>query len=251
MKRLRPYLAGATLAGAAVLCLAAAAGASGWGIAYSIPAPAPNARGFSGWGPFDYSVLCDGSPPRVYDLFNAANYVTLNVPSGVWGLGDWLGGGITVSNYTNSYIYHLTSTGSVISSFRCPKDHPADISTRPWGLFVAFPEENLALELTSNGSILGSFAGPGTRLTAIQADGWPLQYICGDPATHRVYFKDYGELPLAQPSAIWATIKLGDDLPIDWFMVLDSAAQYVYVVWWRGPEAVTPASLGRVKALFR
>jgi len=230
---------------------AAAAGASGWRITHSIPAPAPNARGFSCYAPFDDSVLCDGSPPRVYDLFNASNYVTLDVPSGVWGLGDWLGGGITVSNYTNSHIYHLTSTGSVVSSFRCPKDHPADISTYPWGLFVAIPDENLALELTRNGSILGSFASPGTRLTAIQANTGPLEYICGDQDTHRVYFKGYGELPLGQPSAIWATMYTGDDLPINWFMVLDSATQYVYVVQWYGPEAVAPASLGRVKALFR
>jgi len=232
-----------------MLAAAAAAGASGWYIISSIPAPAPNARGFSCDDPFDYSVLCDGSPPRVYDLFNAANYVTLDVPSGVWGLGDWLGGGITVSNYSNSFIYHLTSTGSVISSFRCPKDHPADISTRPWDLFAAIPDENLALELTTNGSILGSFAGPGTRLTAIQANR-PTEYICGDAATGRVYIKGYGEFPLAQPSAIWATMYTWDDLPINWFLALDSATQYAYVVWWHGPEAVAPASLGRVKALF-
>ena len=102
----------------ALTLAATAAGASGWYIISSIPVPAPNARGFSCRDPFDNSVLCDGSPPRVYDLFNASNYVTLDVPSGVWGLGDWLGGGITVSNYRNSYIYHLTTTGSVISTFR-------------------------------------------------------------------------------------------------------------------------------------
>ncbi len=130
------------------LAVVAAAGGSGWRITGSVPVPAPNARGFSCWDPFDNSVLCDGSPPRVYDLFNPSSYITLDVPSGVWGLGDWLGNGITVSNYRNSYIYHLTTTGSVLSSFRCPKDHPADISTYPWDHYVAIPEENLALELT-------------------------------------------------------------------------------------------------------
>jgi hypothetical protein len=248
MNKFALYCGLLALAGAAFFV--GEASASGWQIVGSVPVPVPNARGLSCWDPFDNSILCDGSPPRVYDLTNPSNYITLDVPSGVWGLGDWLGGGITVSNYRNSYIYHLTTTGSVISSFRCPKDHPADISTFPWDHYVAIPEENLALELTNDGSILSSFTGPGTRLTAIQADR-RTEYICGDPVTGRVYFYGYGELALAKPSAIWATIKTGDGPPIDWFLVLDSATKHVYVVNWFGPESVAPSSLGRVKTLFR
>jgi len=248
MERIRPYLAGATRAGAAVLCLAAAAAASGWQIIYSLPAPAPNVRGISINAPFDFSVLCDGSPPRIFDINSPSNYISLDVPSGAWGLTVWMAGAITVSNYNNSYIYHLTTTGSVISSFRCPRDHPADLAG--WRNFVAIPNENLALELTTGGSVVSSFRGPGTRLTAIEATN-PAQFIIGDPSTHKVYFAGYGELNLGSPAAIFADISTADERITDMYMVTDSSTDYIYTVRWVGPEPVEPSSLGRVKALFR
>lgn len=191
--------------------------------------------------------MCDGSPPRVYDLCFPSRYITLDVPSGVWGLTVWMEGAITVSNYNNSYIYHVTSTGSVISSFRCPKDRPADLAT--WRKFVAIPNENLALELTTSGSLVGSFRGPGSRLTALEAKS-PGCYIIGDPTTHKVYFAGYGEVNLRSPAGIYAGIKTGDERITDQYLVTDSSTNYVYSVVWVGPEATEPASLGRVKALY-
>jgi hypothetical protein len=232
---------------ALALTVAALASASGWRIAYSYAAPA-NARGICLNAPFDYSILCDGSPPRIYDRNFPSRYISLDVPSGVWGLTIWMAGAITVSNYNNSYIYHLTSTGSVISSFRCPRDHPADLAT--WGKFVAIPNENLALELTTGGSVISSFRGPGSRLTALEGEN-PGQYIIGDPATHKVYFAGYGELNLSAPAAIWADIKTADERITDQYEVLDSSTNYIYTVRWVGPEATEPASLGRVKALYK
>jgi hypothetical protein len=236
---------------AATLVMTALASASGWLMIASYPAPAPNARGYCEGAPFHDSILCDGSPPRVYDGNNPSNFIILDVPSGVWGLSAWFGNPITVTNYVNSYIYHLTTKGSVISSFRCPKDHPADLSKSPWVTrFVAIPNENLALELTSTGSVISSFRGPGTRLTAIQAvQSW--EYIIGDPSTHKIYFAGYGCANLNAPSAIYAGKGTGDGPPDpEWFNVLDSSTNYIYSFRWVGPEPIDPASLGRVKALF-
>lgn len=233
---------------ALALTVAALAAASGWRVVYSLPAPAPNVRGICPNAPFDFSVLCDGSPPRIFDINSPSNYISLDVPSGAWGLTVWMAGVVTVSNYNNSYIYHVTSAGSVISSFRCPRDRPADLAT--WRNFVAIPNENLALELTTGGSVVSSFRGPGSRLTAIEAKNSAC-YIIGDPARHKVYFAGYGELNLGSPAAIWADRKTGDERITDWYWVTDSSTNYIYTVRWVGPEPVEPSSLGRVKALYK
>ena len=231
----------------AVLLAVGTAGASGWSIAASYPAPAPNARGIAHYAPYGASVLCDGSPPRIYNMLRPSEYITLGVPRGVWGLRSWGSDAILVSNYNNSYIYELTTTGSVISSFRCPKAHPADLSD--WLLYVAIPDENLAIRITTTGSVLSSFGGPGTRLTAIDAVS-TSNAILGDPATHKVYFLGYGTGYLGAPVAACAE-RLTDGPPYARTLVVDRATNYIYRFEWRGYEALTAASFGRVKALFK
>ncbi len=213
----------------------------------SYPAPALNARGIAYYAPYGGSVLCDGSPPRVYNLGKPSEYITLDVPRGVWGLRSWGSDAILVSNYNNSFIYELTTTGSVISSFRCPKAHPADLSD--WLLYVAIPDDNLAIRITTTGSVLSSFRGPGTRLTAIDAVS-TSNAILGDPATHKVYFLGYGTGYLNAPVAACAE-RLTDGPPYARTLVVDRATNYIYRFEWRGHEAVAPGSLGRVKGLFK
>jgi len=233
---------------AAVFLVVGNVGGTGWVVVASYPAPAPNARGICvGDVPYGTSILCDGSPPRVYDLFRASEYITLAVPQGAWGLVSGESDTIWVSNYNNSYIYKLTSTGSVLSSFRCPKAHPADLSR--WALYAAIPDENLAIEITTTGSILSSFRGPGTRLTAIDACNI-TEAVLGDPATHKVYFSGYGTGYLDAPVAVCAD-RLADGPPYVHILVVDSTTNYVYLFKWVGSEAVAPASFGRVKALFK
>ena len=253
MERTRLYVAGATFAVAAVLCLAAAAGASGWRVIYSFPAPAAQARGVARNAPYDVSVLCNGTPPRIYDLSTPSRYVNLAIPSGAWGLGYWSGyGDMVVSNYANGYIYALKSNGSVVSSFKCPKRHPADISDagRIWGhRYVAFPDENVALELTTTGSVISSFSGPGNRLTGIEANG-PADAVLGDTSTGKVYFVKYGSANIAEPVGLCSDRRTGTPPYID-PIVVDASKNYIYFLIWVGPEPVAPSSLGRVKALFR
>jgi len=225
------------------LGLAYGALGTGWAIVGSYPAPAANPRGVAHDAPYGASILCDGSPPRIYNMLRPSEYIKLAVPSGAWGLRSWGSDAILVSNYNNSHIYKLTTTGSVISSFRCPKDHPADLSQ--WTLHVAIPDENLAIKITTTGSILSSFRGPGTRLTAIDASD-----ILGDPETHKVYFLGYGTRSLGAPVGA-CSFRLTDGPPYVWPLVVDSATNYIYEFEWCGYEALGPASFGRVKALFK
>ncbi len=234
---------------AAALSLPTAGLTTGWHINASYPAPAPNARGVSLFSPYYVSVLCDGTPPRIYNLGVPSQYINLPIPKGVWGLADW---GtlniIAVSNYNNNYIYRLTTSGSVISSFRSPKDHPADLSGLSFAKYVAIPAENLALEITTTGSVISSFHGPGTRLTAVEA--YSAYGIVGDPATHRVYFlPNYGTAVVTSPVGTCASVKTGEP-PYGDVWVVDAATNYVYLFVWRGSEAVAPTPLGRIKALY-
>ncbi len=236
----------AAVLSAAVLLAVGSIEGTGWVVVASYPAPAPNARGIAHSAPYGASVLCDGSPPRIYNLVRPSEYIRLEVPRGAWGLIGWGSDAILVSNYNNSYIYKLTSSGSVISSFRCPKAHPADLSQ--WALYVAIPDENLAIKITTTGSILSSFRGPGTRLTAIDAVSTG-DAILGDPATHKVYFLGYGTGYLGAPVGA-CHHRLTDGPPYVRPLVVDSATNYIYEFEWRGHEAVAPASFGRGKALL-
>ncbi len=227
------------------------AASTGWRVTASYPAPAANARGIAYWAPYPRSVLCDGTPPRIYNLDNRLEYISLIIPRGVWGLGRWYQyGDLVVSNYENGCIYALTSAGSVVSSFRCPKDHPADLSSDPYySRYVAFPDLNLALELTTSGSVLSSFAGPGRRLTAIEADYY-TRGVLGDPYTHKVYFIGYGSVDLEAPVGLCYDEPTDEDPPYMYIYVVDAATNWVYEYNWSPAAAVTPASLGRVKALY-
>lgn len=173
----------------------------------------------------------------------------LNVPAGAWGLA-WNGGEPGyVSNYNNSYIYRVNTSGSVLSSFRCPRPHPAGIL---WAYYsgaviqVAIPNENLILYLTSAGSVVKSEPGPGTRVTA--APNY-AGYLCvGDAGTHKVY--TYAGT-FNVPSVAGMVTHYPMSRPYYHIWLTDAATNTLQ--WWgRGTaEPVTPSSLGRVKALFQ
>ena len=154
-----------------------------------------------------------------------------------------------MSNYNNSYIYRVNTSGSVLSSFRCPRGRPAGIS---WAYYtgaviqVAIPDENLILYLTSTGSVVKSEAGPGTRVTAPANFG---RYICvGDAGTRKVYTYA-GTFNVPSVAGLCTNTPMSG--PYDHIWLTDAATNTLQ--WW-GPgsaQPVGPSSLGRVKALFQ
>lgn len=229
------------------LTFACFATATQWVMGESRPGPAPNMRGCS----YPLYVLTDGTPPRVWPVLSSGYGapVRLNVPSAAWGLAWSESEGGYVSNNNNSYIYKVNTSGSVLSSFRCPRAHPAEIS---WGsppsagLSVAIPEENLILYLTFTGSVVKSEPGPGTRVTA--AANY-YGYLCvGDARTHKVY-------TYAGPFDVPSVAGLCTNTPMSgpyYHIWLTDAATNTLQLWGRGSiQAVGPSSLGRVKALFQ
>lgn len=232
-----------------ILAVAYSANATQWHMITTRPGPAPKMRGCTYYGAL--SVLTDGTPPRVWPVLSSGygTPLRLNVPTGAWGLAWGSESPGYVSNYNNSYIYRVSTSGSVLSSFRCPRPHPADIS---WDhvsyavLQVAIPNENLILYLTSTGSVVKSEAGPGTRVTAVANYS---RYLCvGDAGTHKIYTYA-GTFNVPSVAGLCTNAPMSG--PYDHIWLTDAATNTLQ--WW-GPgsaEPVTPSSLGRVKALFQ
>lgn len=195
-------------------------------------------------------------PPRFYDLFFPSQYIDLDVPPGAWSIERACANGpaIMVSNFRNSYLYYLTYNGSCLSSFRCPKDLPAEISQGTGGDYFAIPNENLIIQLNTAGSIVASAPGPGTRVTCVDLKN--LGYgPAGDIEQRKVYFlPSWGYAHVAEPVGVYANWITGDgeQEPIyKEVWVVDKSSIYVLVFLWNPAVAITPASFGRVKALFR
>jgi len=223
---------------------------TGWTLTGSVASPAADARGICYDTPYVLSVLCDGTVPRIYNLSNPTQYLTLPIPSGVWGLTPG-GGGIWVSNRSNNYIYNLTAAGSLLSSFQCPKNGPADLSRGYAGdICVAIPAENRFYDLSSAGSIVASYAGPGSYLTGIEISNPVTDAIFGDPQTHKVYVLGYGSFAFNNPVSVTGarTTRLAEWDPV---VVIDGSSNYIYYYRFYGQQAVVPASLGKVKAVYR
>ncbi len=233
------------LIGAAGILLPATISATNWHLYKSWPAPAHNVRGYTYGGP--HYVLTDGNPPRVwpFDFENFGPPVALGVPRGAWGL-EVGPAGFVVTHYNNSYIYHVNTAGSIVSSFRSPRDRPAEVAKVGYGSYmvVAYPEENVALRMTTTGSVITTYRGPGTRLTAWHSSNGLL---AGDDQTHKVYTVE-GTVSVPAVAGITPVIW---GFPYSAFVLTDMATNTVQYWVYGGVQRITPASLGRVKALFR
>jgi len=233
-----------------ILATTTAVWGSGWQLYRSDPSPAPNARSVCLNAPYPISVLCDGTPPRIYNEINAAQYIDLQVPPGAWGFAD-RGSYYVISNRTNSYIYTVNTAGSLLSSFRCPRDAPADLNE--WAsssLYVAIPAENRCYRLDYSGSILGSYTPPGYNVTALEVASPFDDAIYGDPTTHRVYVMGYGSFYLENPLGLTSDRTAGYP-EWDGIIVVNGADNRIYQYGFVGPLGVAPASWGKVKALLR
>lgn len=245
------YCGLAALAGAA-FCVGDAAA---WKFLGSFPTPGAEPRGIS-YDAGEYIVDDGAGGAYVYrvDFYNGSVRSSFPAPGGrgAWGVSrgvEW--GQLFVSNYRTSWIYHVTRNGSVLGSFVCPIAHPADMEMGSGReLHVAIPGSNLVAVVNgATGSLVSSYAGPGTRPTSVGGYG---AVVIADADVGKIWHRHRQTWILSgfkNPTGVSALMTI-DCRSVEEFFVVDAADDTVYV-WGSDWCAVAPASLGRVKALFR
>ncbi|MEE8639032.1 MAG: hypothetical protein V3T41_01350 [bacterium] len=238
--------------------LTVAAGAQVWPprLIGSFPAP-PGAWDVA----YEYRwlyVLTDGTPPRVYQLTTTGSTnasFPVPVPAGARGIAcnGFSPDRMFISNRLNGYIYKLTMEGSLLSSFLCPVGSPYGLGFSEYysphgiGLFASCRDRNLILRLNdTTGSLLSSFAGPSTAVVGFD------DFFAGVRNSNYVYWDYYGRWQVfdtmpARPYGVGTRVEWPIDQTVYLYVLCGNAYIYQYFGW----TAVAPASLGRVKALFR
>ncbi len=236
---------------AVTLVGAGLASAGVWRLVASYPAPVSNPRGYRAADLFGAYIVDASSIPYVYYFFFPTGSIYSSFPA-PGGAGAWGITGLTeesyISNNRTSWIYRVTSMGSVISSFRCPVPGPADMNI-DWMatryMEIAIPAQNvIAVVERTTGSLVRTFAGPGSR--PIACCGYQTTLIV-DAGTHTVY-----EDGVPVITGINTPVGADENFTTDyeyWLYVVDDATDRIY--WYERVVPVVPASLGRVKALFQ
>ncbi len=242
-----------------IVCVPAFAAA--WDLIASWPTPGPNP-----WGLVYASgiYIVEGlNAPYVYSLeWNGSIHSSFPAPGGpgAWGLAyDYTGTNyFWVSNNQNSYIYKTTTVGSLVSSFLCPFPGPADMELtgdyNPFGvwLFVAIPASNIIAEINqTTGSLIETFPAPGLHPTGCGGVYYGSKFYVIDDYKHTVYWNGAAVITSLQtPVGLSYLATTNDEIP--WIYVVDDATDYIYQYYTAEYyNRTTPASLGRIKALFR
>jgi len=245
------YATSILTAAVAAAALSAGEAAGDWGLVASYPTPGADPRGYyladlnSGW------LVDAAETPYVYHVAWPSGSVTASFPApggaGAWGVCDAPGGNLYVSNNATSYIYEATTAGSVVTSFPCPLAGPADLTRAYPGpyLYVAIPADNLIAVVTAAaGSLLSSYAGPGSQPTACCSYG---ACFVADSGEHTIYYQAVPIITgIATPTGL---DELSTTVDATFLYIVDDATDRLY--FYHSGVPVAPASLGRVKALFR
>ncbi len=235
---------------------------AGWALIHSYPTPGNDPRGYRHYDGYTGYILQDGTDPYIYRIYwwTGSIYNSFPAPggAGAWGLGfDRTGVDyFWISNYQNSWFYQVTTAGSLVSSFPSPLPGPAgmdilfDFTYFRYYLYVAFPSQNKIAKIDqTSGSLVVTYAAPGTYPTACGGLYYQGNYFfVTDSSTHTVY---QGGVPvitnLQTPVGFSFEATTNDEYRF--IHVVDDATDRIYFYW--SNTSVTPASLGRIKALFR
>jgi len=229
------------------------AAADGWRVLSSCPAPCAEPRDLSS-GPKHY-LIGDGPAPQIYDISPKTGSVHSSFAApggpGVWGITEipLEEGVLYVANNRTSWVYKITTTGSVLSSFRCPLPGPAGIYYAGANrLEITIPDMNVIAAVNpTEGYLISAFRGPGLRPTSCVYEKWG--YV-GDAGTHTIYsVRRYPIITgIETPSGLSCYEYIQDNGASGGLYIVDAATKYIYN--YEDNAAVFPASLGRVKALF-
>ena len=230
-----------------------AAAAAAWELVGSYRCPVTDARGYARYMMTTGWTISGGPTPYICYIGLMGSTIISSFPApggaGAWGVANRSGYALYVSNSQTSWIYEMTTAGSLYGSYRCPVPGPADLDIRgfPISLYIAIPDRNvIAVVNPTTGSLVSTFAGPGSRPTGCCGYGMTL---ISDSATHTIYEDGRPVIVGIQtPVGIDESHTLGQDIG-HFIWVLDAATNYIYR--YDKLADVGPASLGRVKALFR
>jgi hypothetical protein len=181
------------------------------------------------------------------------------VPNGARGIAT-TGGYLVkmwVSNRLNGFLYRLDTNGSLVGSFACPGGTPYGLGgymyfgPNPGYLMVSCRDDNQIIRVNpTTGSLESSFSGPATAV--IGYDDW----LAVDRYTSYLYWNYYGSwevldtLP-ARPWGVTTAVHGTTDQAIGVSSYVLCHNGYIYRYNGIAGGAVAPASLGRVKTLFR
>jgi len=249
-----------------VIFLSTAVHGAPWDLLGSWPTPGGPPRDTT--DPYAQYLVAGGSEPyiyRVWWLSGGGTEILSSFPApggaGAWGLAYdpgpycfWL------SNNQTSWIYKITTLGSLVSSFPSPLAGPAGMELagdyNPYGdwLFVAFPSLNVIGEINqTTGSLIETFPAPGAHATACGGlvYSYGYSFYVTDDYTHAVY-KNGAPVITSLPAPVgFSYIANTNDQVINIYVV-DDATDYIYAYVTDEPySAASPASLGRIKALYR
>jgi hypothetical protein len=117
-------------------------------------------------------------------------------------------------------VYHLNSSGGVLSYFTPPANQPWDICVHGSDLWIADYNANMLFKVTTTGTVLESHASQGMKPSGVVYDGTYLWYCDGQLSANSTLYKvdllgtgtpainvpvtshDYGAVPIGTPS-IW------------------------------------------------
>lgn len=240
------------------LTVVAVAAAAGGSIIRSFESPCSDCvDGLAYRGEYLYHANFNG-PNQILITTTAGSLVgSLGAPTGMTGV-DYTGTCYWVYNYRstvpNNVISRLDGSGSVLGSFAAP-EYGYDVTCDGLNLWYSTSGShylNYIYKLTKAGSVMASFQAPhGSGFSNYGLDWgadslWLAQrgtrggYIYQLTPVGSVVYSIY--MPAYQPKGVtW-------DGSYVWFT--DAATEYVYQMRWSG-IGVEPASVGRVKALFR
>lgn len=233
--------------------LAAHVPAEAWKLVASFPTPGPDPRGYSVTSGVGGFIVIGSQTPYVFKMRWSPWIIISSFPApggpGAWGMAGY-SLDLYLSNNRTSWIYKMNEYGSVVSSFRCPVDGPADMDIRwsPLRLYIAIPARNIIAVVNQNtGSLESTFAAPGSRPTA--CGGYTSFYVT-DAATHTVYRNGSPIITdIETPVGFSCTVMVGDAPQAEiGLCIVDDATDRIY--FYANDTAVAPASLGKVKALF-
>jgi hypothetical protein len=159
-----------------------------------------------------------------------------------------------VCTYATSMVYRVSSNGSILESFSGPAEGYGITTNGTYLWYSSARSGNMVWQLTTTGSIISSFSGPGNFNGGLDWDGRGYLWLAdwGGPGSGGVFrmttvgsvVESYRPVPTGGRSSGCAW-----DGRYVWYCEVN-LPRYVYQMDTVIPS-VAPASLGKIKALFK